>query len=557
MKLRSDKIKKGIAKAPHRSLLKALGLTELELSRPLVAVANSANEVVPGHVHLNKIAEAVKAGIRMAGGTPLEFSTIGICDGIAMNHPGMRYSLASREVIADSVELMVQAHAFDAMVAIGNCDKVVPGMLMAAARVNIPAIYVSGGPMLAGRHKGEFVDLKTVFEAVGAVESGKMTKEELENLVEVACPGCGSCAGMFTANSMNCLAEALGMALPGNGTIPAVYADRLNLAKDTGMAVMSLLEKNIRPRDILTAAAMTNALSVDMAIGASTNTLLHLLALAREAKLKLDLASVNDLSLKVPNLCRISPAGIYHMEDLYQAGGVSAIIKELSKANLINLDALTVTGRTLGDNIKGAKILDERVIRPLSKPYSPTGGLAILWGNLAPEGCVVKQSAVSPEMQKHQGLARVFDLEEEATEAILKGKIDPGDVVVIRYEGPKGGPGMREMLTPTASLAGMNLDDKVALLTDGRFSGATRGAAIGHISPEAQAGGPIALVKDGDAIEIDIPARKLSLKVNHEILQERRKNWSPPEPKVKEGHLALYAKLVSSASEGAVVRVTV
>jgi len=551
--MRSDMAKKGLAKAPHRSLLKADGLTDEEINRPLVAVVNSYNEIVPGHINLDKIADAVKAGVRMAGGTPIEFSTIGICDGIAMNHMGMKYSLPSREIIADSVELMVQAHAFDAMVMIPNCDKIVPGMLMAAARINIPTIVVSGGPMLAGRYKGKDIDLISVFEDVGAFKSGKIDEKELAEIEEHACPGCGSCSGMFTANSMNCLTEVIGMGLPGNGTIPAVYAERIRLAKKAGMTIMSLLEKNIKPRDIMTSEAFQNALTVDMALGCSTNTVLHLPAIAREAEVDINLEMVNKVSAKTPNLCKISPAGSHHMQDLYEAGGVYAVMSELKKKDLLNLELITVTGKTVGENIAKVSNLNTEVIRPIDNPYSETGGLAVLWGNLAPEGAVVKQSAVVPEMLEHEGPAIVFDSEELAVEAILGGKIKEGDVIVIRYEGPKGGPGMREMLTPTSAISGMGLDSKVALITDGRFSGGSRGAAIGHVSPEAQEGGVIALVEEGDLIKIDIPNRKIHLEVDAGELGRRMKGWSPQPPKITKGYLAQYAKLVSSANKGAVI----
>ncbi len=551
--MRSDMAKKGLAKAPHRSLLKADGLTDEEINRPLIAIVNSYNEIVPGHINLDKIAEAVKAGVRMAGGTPIEFSVIGICDGIAMNHTGMKYSLPSREIIADSIELMVQAHAFDAMVMIPNCDKIVPGMLMAAARVNIPTVVVSGGPMLAGRYKGKDIDLISVFEDVGAFKSGKINEKELAEIEEHACPGCGSCSGMFTANSMNCLTEVIGMGLPGNGTIPAVYAERIRLAKKTGMAVMSLLEKNIKPRDIMTSEAFKNALTVDMALGCSTNTVLHLPAIAREAEVDINLEMVNEISAKTPNLCKISPAGPHHMQDLYEAGGVYAVMLELKKKDLLNLELMTVTGKMVGENIAKVSNLNTEIIRPIDNPYSKTGGLAVLWGNLAPEGAVVKQSAVVPEMLEHEGPARVFDSEELAVEAILDEKIKEGDVIVIRYEGPKGGPGMREMLTPTSAISGMGLDSKVALITDGRFSGGSRGAAIGHVSPEAQEGGIIALVKEGDLIKIDIPKRKIRLEVDAGELDRRMKGWSPQPPKITKGYLAQYAKLVSSANKGAVI----
>lgn len=551
--MRSDMAKKGLAKAPHRSLLKADGLTDEEINRPLIAIVNSYNEIVPGHINLDKIADAVKAGVRMAGGTPIEFSVIGICDGIAMNHMGMKYSLPSREIIADSVELMVQAHAFDAMVMIPNCDKIVPGMLMAAARVNIPTVVVSGGPMLAGRYKGKDIDLISVFEDVGAFKSGKIDEKELAEIEEHACPGCGSCSGMFTANSMNCLTEVIGMGLPGNGTIPAVYAERIRLAKKAGMAIMSLLEKNIKPRDIMTSEAFKNALTVDMALGCSTNTVLHLPAIAREAEVDINLEMVNEISAKTPNLCKISPAGSHHMQDLYEAGGVYAVMSELKKKDLLNLELMTVTGKMIGEDIAKISNLNTEIIRPIDNPYSETGGLAVLWGNLAPEGAVVKQSAVVPEMLEHEGPAIVFDSEELAVEAILGGKIKEGDVIVIRYEGPKGGPGMREMLTPTSAISGMGLDSKVALITDGRFSGGSRGAAIGHVSPEAQEGGVIALVKEGDLIKIDIPNRKIHLEVDAGELGRRMKGWSPQPPKITKGYLAQYAKLVSSANKGAVI----
>jgi len=551
--LRSDLAKKGVTKAPHRSLFKAMGLTDEEISRPIIGIVNSANEIIPGHIYLDKIAEAVKSGVRMAGGTPIEFSTIGICDGIAMNHPGMKYSLASREVVSDSVELMAQAHQFDALVMIPNCDKIVPGMLMAAVRVDIPTIFISGGPMLAGKFNNKAVDLDTVFTSVGKVETGQMSEEELRCLEDVACPGCGSCAGLFTANSMNCLTEVIGMGLPGNGTIPAVYAERIRLAKIAGKKIMELLEKNIKPSDIMTKDAFDNAITVDMAFGGSSNTILHLLAIAKEAGVDVDLHLFEKICQKTPNLVKISPSSDYHIEDLYFAGGISALMAELNKKNLINTGAITVTGRTVGDNIKDAKNTDPEVLREIDNQYAPTGGLAVLWGNLAPEGAVVKQSAVRPEMLAHSGPARIFGSEEEAIKAILGGKIKDGEVVVIRYEGPKGGPGMREMLTPTSAVAGMGLDKTVALITDGRFSGATKGASIGHISPEAQDGGPIALVKEGDLIEIDIPNRTLNLKVSEDEMKDRLAKWSAPEPKIKKGYMVLYAKLVSSASKGAVI----
>lgn len=549
----SSRIKDGIEKAPHRSLLKALGMTDWERDRPLVGVVNSQNEVVPGHIHLDQIAEAVKAGIRANGGTPIEFPTIAVCDGIAMNHEGMHYSLASRELIADSIEVMAKAHAFDALVLITNCDKIVPGMLMAAARLNLPALIISGGPMLAGRLNGRNIDLNSVFEGVGACLANKITAEELAELEEEACPGCGSCSGMFTANTMNCLSEALGLALPGNGTIPAVSAARIRLAKDAGRQVMELLKNNIRPRDILTEKAFINALAVDMALGGSTNTVLHLPAIAHEAGFRLDLDLVDRVSRTTPNLCKLRPAGPYHIQDLHEAGGIPAVMKELLDHGLLHGDALTVTGRTVSGNLIRVKKRETEVIRKVEDPYSPTGGLAILRGNLAPDGAVVKQSAVAPEMLMHKGPARVFNSEEEACAAIMGGKIRPGDVIVIRYEGPKGGPGMREMLTPTSAVAGMGLDKEVALITDGRFSGATRGASIGHISPEAAEGGPLALVEEGDIIQIDIPGRRLDLLVDETELERRRQNWKQPEPKIKTGYLARYAALVTSASQGAVL----
>ncbi len=549
----SSRIKNGIEKAPHRSLLKALGLTDWERERPFVGVVNSQNEVVPGHLHLDQIAAAVKAGIRANGGTPIEFPAIAVCDGIAMNHEGMHYSLASRELIADSIEVMAKAHAFDALVLITNCDKVVPGMLMAAARLNLPALIISGGPMLAGRLNGRDIDLNTVFEGVGACRANKITVDELSDLEDQACPGCGSCAGMFTANTMNCLSEALGLALPGNGTIPAVSAARIRLAKEAGRQVMELLKNNIRPRDILTEKAFLNALAVDMALGGSTNTVLHLPAIARDAGFKLDLDLVDRISRNTPNLCKLSPAGHYHIQDLNEAGGIPAVMKELLDHGLLHGDALTVTGRSVSENLSRIKKMETEVIRKVEDPYSPTGGLAILRGNLAPDGAVVKQSAVAPEMLVHKGPARVFNSEEEACAAILGGRIKPGEVIVIRYEGPKGGPGMREMLTPTSAVAGMGLDREVALITDGRFSGATRGASIGHISPEAAEGGPLALVEEGDIIQIDIPNRRLDVLVDETELNRRRQNWKQPEPKIKTGYLARYAALVTSASRGAVL----
>ena len=553
--MRSDLMKKGIERAPHRSLLKAMGYTDEEIARPIVGIANSFNEIVPGHVHLNEIVRAAKDGVISAGGTPVEFATIGVCDGIAMGHPGMKYSLASREVIADSIEIMATAHPFDALVLVPNCDKIVPGMLMAALRLNIPAILISGGPMLAGSFQGEAIDLISVFEAVGSFGSGKMTEEKFKFFEDNACPGCGSCSGMFTANSMNCLSEALGLALPGNGTVPAVMAERKRLAKHAGVKVMQLLQRNIRPRDIAVLPAFRNAIRVEMALGASTNTVLHLPAIANEAKVPLDLELFNQLSKSTPNLCRLSPAGRFHLEDLHRAGGIPAVMAELSRENLLNLKVMTVTGKTVGDNISHAKVLDNEVIRPIEKPYSAEGGLAILRGNLAPEGAVVKQSAVAPEMLKHTGAARVFESEEEAMAAIMKKKVRKGEVLVIRYEGPKGGPGMREMLSPTSAIAGIGLDKEVALLTDGRFSGGTRGAAIGHISPEAAEGGPIAIVHNGDLIEIDIPKKELNLKLSPEEIKKRLSLWKAPEPKIKEGYLYRYSKNVLSANTGAILKV--
>lgn len=552
--MRSDAVKKGLEKAPHRSLFKAMGYTDEELARPLIGIANSRNEIIPGHIHLNIIADAVKAGVRMAGGTPIEFPAIGVCDGIAMNHAGMKYSLASREVIADSVEIMAQAHAFDGLVLIPNCDKIVPGMLMAAARLNIPAIVVSGGPMLTGRYKGKDVSLSNIFEGVGAVTGGRITEDELAEMEEAVCPGCGSCAGMFTANTMNCLTEALGMSLPGSGTIPAVTAARQRLAKATGMKIMELVEKDIKPLDIMTEKSFLNAITADMALGGSTNTVLHLPAIAHECGFKLDLDLFRQTNEKTPHMCKLSPAGSHHIQDLNEAGGIPAVLAELSKKDLLYLDRLTVTGKTLGENIQGKGILNPEVIRPLDNPYSHKGGLAILKGNIAPECAVVKEAAVAPEMLSHKGPARVFESEEECCQALVEGKINKGDVIVIRYEGPKGGPGMREMLTPTAMVAGLGLDKDVALITDGRFSGATRGASIGHVSPEAALGGPIAAVQEGDIIEIDIPNCSLNVLVSEEELKSRLASWQPREPRVKKGYLARYTKLVSSASTGAVLK---
>jgi dihydroxy-acid dehydratase len=552
--MRSDLMTKGLERAPHRSLFKAMGYTDEELSRPIIGIANSANEIIPGHIHLDRITEDVKAGIRMAGGTPVEFSTIGVCDGIAMGHRGMKYSLASRELIADSVEIMAMAHPFDGLVLIPNCDKIVPGMLMAALRLNIPAIVISGGPMLAGSLKGSPVDLINVFEAVGKVKAGTTSLEEIAELEDCACPGCGSCAGMFTANSMNCVTEALGMGLPGNGTIPAVYAARRRLAKEAGMKIMHLVTNAITPRDIATLDAFRNAIAVDMALGCSTNTVLHIPAIAHEAGISLDLDLFNQISEQTPNICSLSPAGSHHMEDLESAGGIQAVMKELSKKGLLNLTSMTVTGHTVEDNIAGAAVLDTDVIHSMERPYSPQGGIAVLRGNLAPEGAVVKQSAVAPNMLVNEGRARVFDSEEDAIGAILGGAIVPGDVVVIRYEGPKGGPGMREMLSPTSAIAGMGLDTTVALLTDGRFSGGTRGAAIGHISPEAAEGGPIALVREGDPIGIDIPNKRIQLMVEPAELDRRRKEYVPKERAVGGGYLERYSRMVTSASTGAVFK---
>jgi dihydroxy-acid dehydratase len=543
-------MKKGLERAPHRSLFKALGLTDEEIERPMIGIANSANEVIPGHLHLHQLSDAVKAGIRMEGGTPLEFFTIGICDGIVMGHEGMKYSLSSRELIADSVESMAMAYPFDGLVLIPNCDKIIPGMMMAAARLNIPTIMVSGGPMLAGEFQGKEIDLITVFEWVGKVKAGEMTSSELQEAEGCACPGVGSCAGMFTANSMNCLAEVLGLALPYNGTIPAVFADRIRLAKKTGMQIMELVKKDIKPSQILSKKAFENAVTVDMAFGGSTNTSLHLPAIAREAGIKLSLQTFNKISEKTPHLCNMSPGGPHHIQTLHQAGGIPALMMELSRGGLIHQNLLTVTGKTIGQNLKGKKILNPEVIRPMERPYHPTGGLAVLFGNLAPEGAVVKQSAVDEVMLKHRGPARVFDSEEEAIKVILDRKIRKGEVLVIRYEGPKGGPGMREMLAPTSAIVGVGRDRDVALLTDGRFSGGSRGAAIGHISPEAAEGGPIAVVRNGDQIEIDIPRKKLNLLISKEELKRRLSKWKPPKRKLK-GYLKRYARLVTSANTGA------
>ena len=559
--MRSDVVKKGVAKAPHRSLFKASGLTDEEINKPLIGIVTSQNDIIPGHVNLDKIVEGVKKGVLMSGGTPLVFPTIGVCDGIAMGHQGMKYSLVTRELIADSVECMANAHAFDALVFIPNCDKIVPGMVMAALRVNVPSVIVSGGPMLAGKFKGKEVSLSTMFEAVGSVESGLMLESDLAELEEKVCPTCGSCSGMFTANSMNCLCEVLGLALPGNGTIPAVYSERIRLAKYAGMAVMKLLEKDIKPRDIVTEDAIKNALTVDMALGCSTNSVLHLTAIANEAKLPINLDIINGMSAKVPNLCKLAPASDTHIEDLYAAGGIRAVMSELNKKNLLNLNCITATGKTVGENIENAKVLDYSVIKHIEEPYSQTGGIAVLKGNLAPDGAVVKRSAVLKEMLVHKGPAKVFNSEEEAIEAIMGKKIVEGDVVVIRYEGPKGGPGMREMLNPTSAIAGMGLGSTVALITDGRFSGASTGPVIGHCSPEAVDGGPIALVEEGDLIEIDVMERKLniigiagerkSMEEIDQILAERRKNWKPREMKYKKGVLRLFSQHAASPMKGA------
>ena len=550
----SDRVLKGDACAPQRSLFYALGLTQEELERPLIAVVSAHSEIVPGHLHLDKITDAVKAGIRMAGGTPIMVPAIGVCDGIAMGHIGMKYSLASRELIADSVETMLNAHGFDGAVLVPNCDKIVPGMLMGALRVNIPAVVMSGGAMLPGNDRGKDMSLSTMFEAVGAKKAGLIDQDELTYIEQNACPGCGSCSGMFTANSMNCLCEVLGIALPGNGTIPAVYSGRMQLAKKAGMAVMDMVEKGIRPRDIVNEQALRNGLACDMALGCSSNTVLHLLAIAKEAQVELDLNVINEISQSTPNLCKLAPAGPDHIVDLYRAGGVQAVMKELQKKALIDDTLMTVTGKTIRENLEQAKNLDHHIIKDIESPNSPTCGIAVLFGNIAPKGCVVKRSAVDPAMLKHTGPARVFDSEEEAIEAIYDGKIVKGDVVVIRYEGPKGGPGMREMLNPTSALAGMKLDKDVALITDGRFSGATRGAAIGHVSPEAASCGPIAVIREGELIDIDINAGTIDLRISEEEMQKRLGEWKQLEPKVKGGWLERYARLVSSADEGAVLK---
>jgi len=546
-------MKKGVERLPHRSIFKSLGYTDEEIRKPIIGVVNSVNELIPGHMHLDSIAGAVKAGIRIAGGTPQEFSTIGVCDGVAMNHIGMKYSLATREIIADSIEAVSMAHPFDGLVLIPSCDKIVPGMIMAALRLNIPSIVISGGPMLAGKFKGEDIDYSTCYEAIGKYKEGRYTDEDLREIEEEACPTWGSCSGMFTANSMNCLSEAIGIALPGNGTIPAVYSKRLRLAKTAGMKIMELINKNIKPKDIVTIDAVKNALAVDMALGCSTNTILHLPAIANEAGVDFNLEMVNEISNRTPNLCRLSPAGKHHLEDLYSAGGVEAVMDELLKNGLINGELGTVSGEKVKENISGSKILNKEVIREVSNPYIKDGGIAILWGNLAPEGCVVKRAAVDSSMYYHKGKARIFNSEEESLEAITNGKINSGDVIIIRYEGPKGGPGMREMLAPTSAIAGIGLDREVVLITDGRFSGATRGASIGHVSPEAQDGGPICIVEEGDFIEINIPENKINLLLSDEEIERRMKSWQPPTIKIKEGYLARYSRLVTSAAKGAIL----
>lgn len=551
--MKSDNVKTGMQQAPHRSLFNALGMTEEEMKKPLVGIVCSYNEIVPGHMNLDKIAQAVKMGVAMAGGTPVMFPAIAVCDGIAMGHIGMKYSLVTRDLIADSTECMAIAHQFDALVMIPNCDKNVPGLLMAAARVNVPTVFVSGGPMLAGHVKGHKTSLSSMFEAVGSYAAGTMSEEDVNEFECKACPTCGSCSGMYTANSMNCLTEALGMGLPGNGTIPAVYSERLKLAKHAGMAVMDMYNKNIRPRDIITKEAIMNALTVDMALGCSTNSMLHIPAIAHEIGFDFDISLANEVSAKTPNLCHLAPAGPTYMEDLNEAGGVYAVINQLKSAGLINEDCMTVTGKTIGEAVEGHRNKNPEVIRPMDNPYSTTGGLAVLKGNLAPDGSVVKRSAVVPEMMKHEGPARVFDCEEDAIEAIKGGKIVAGDVVVIRYEGPKGGPGMREMLNPTSAIAGMGLGSSVALITDGRFSGASRGASIGHVSPEAAVGGPIAFVEEGDIIKIDIDNHSLELDISEEEMARRKAEWTPREPKVTTGYLARYAKMVTSGNRGAVL----
>ncbi|WP_066715688.1 dihydroxy-acid dehydratase [Clostridium sp. Marseille-P299] len=553
--MRSDSVTKGMQQAPHRSLFNALGLTKEEMERPLVGIVSSYNEIVPGHMNLDKIVEAVKLGVAMAGGTPIVFPAIAVCDGISMGHVGMKYSLVTRDLIADSTEAMAMAHAFDALVMVPNCDKNVPGLLMAAARVNIPTIFVSGGPMLAGRVQGKKTSLSSMFEAVGSYAAGKMSAEEVEEFENKACPTCGSCSGMYTANSMNCLTEALGMGLRGNGTIPAVYSERIKLAKHAGMQIMELLKRDIRPRDIMTEKAFMNALTVDMALGCSTNSMLHLPAIAHEAGVELNVDIANEISAKTPNLCHLAPAGPTYMEDLNEAGGVYAVLNELDKKGLLYTDLITVTGKTIAENIQGCYNKNPEVIRPIENPYSETGGIAVLKGNLAPDSCVVKRSAVAPEMMVHEGPARVFDCEEDAIEAIKGGKIVAGDVVVIRYEGPKGGPGMREMLNPTSAIAGMGLGSSVALITDGRFSGASRGASIGHVSPEAAVGGNIALVEEGDIIKINIPNNTIDFVVSDEELERRRANWKPRQPKITTGYLARYASMVTSGNRGAILEI--
>ena len=553
--MKSDAVKKGAQHAPHRSLFNALGYTKEEMDRPLVGIVSSYNEIVPGHMNIDKIVNAVKLGVAMAGGTPVVFPAIAVCDGIAMGHSGMKYSLVTRDLIADSTECMALAHQFDALVMVPNCDKNVPGLLMAAARINVPTIFVSGGPMLAGRVHGKKTSLSSMFEAVGAHAAGTIDDEELRYMEEKVCPTCGSCSGMYTANSMNCLTEALGMGLKGNGTIPAVFSERIRLAKHAGMKVMELLEKNIRPRDIMTEKAFINALTVDMALGCSTNSMLHLPAIAHEAGVNLNVDIANEISARTPNLCHLAPAGPTYIEDLNEAGGVYAVMNELNKKNLLNLDCITVTGKTVGENIKGCINTDPEIIRPVENPYSVTGGIAVLKGNLAPDSAVVKRSAVVPEMLVHEGPARVFDCEEDAISAIKSGKIVAGDVVVIRYEGPKGGPGMREMLNPTSAIAGMGLGSSVALITDGRFSGASRGASIGHVSPEAAIGGPIAFVEEGDIIKINIPENTLDFVISDEELAKRKASFVPREPKIKTGYLSRYEKLVTSADKGAILKI--
>ncbi|WMJ88707.1 dihydroxy-acid dehydratase [Anaerocolumna sp. MB42-C2] len=553
--MNSDAVKSGIQQAPHRSLFNALGLTQEELRKPMIGIVSSYNEIVPGHMNLDKIVEAVKLGVAMAGGTPIVFPAIAVCDGIAMGHTGMKYSLVTRDLIADSTEAMAMAHAFDALVMVPNCDKNVPGLLMAAARINIPTVFVSGGPMLAGRVHGEKTSLSSMFEAVGAYSAGKMSEEEVEEYACKTCPTAGSCSGMYTANSMNCLTEVLGMGLQGNGTIPAVYSERIRLAKHAGMKIMELYEKNIRPKDIMTEKAFLNALTVDMALGCSTNSMLHLPAIAHEAGYDLNVDIANEISEKTPNLCHLAPAGHAYMEDLNEAGGVYAVMNELNKKSLLYTDLITVTGKTVGENIEGCLNRNTDIIRPIENPYSETGGIAVLKGNLAPDSAVVKRSAVAPEMMKHEGPARVFDSEDDAITAIKGGKIVPGDVVIIRYEGPKGGPGMREMLNPTSAIMGMGLGSSVALITDGRFSGASRGASIGHVSPEAAVGGNIALVEEGDIIQIDINANSLNFKISEEELEKRRSNWKPREPKITTGYLARYASMVTSGNRGAILEI--